>query len=239
MGRGAAVLIRVGQERSETIDLFLAAALSSIAGALNAVGFLVAGSFTANMTGNVSALADAVAGGNLQLGLAFGGIVLAFIAGAAGIAWTIQIGEARGVRMIYALAVLLEAALLGAIGVLFLLSGAPETHLILALSFVMGLQNAVTTLISQARIRTTHVSGMATDIGIELAALTGPASLRRAALPKLKLHALTLICFTCGGILGALCYGLIGNWLFVGCAGFLCALALPEAARARRPRPRA
>lgn len=57
------MLIRVGSERSETIDLFLAAVLSTVAGALNAVGFLIAGSFTANMTGNVSAFADELAGG--------------------------------------------------------------------------------------------------------------------------------------------------------------------------------
>jgi uncharacterized membrane protein YoaK (UPF0700 family) len=33
--------------------------------------------------------------------------------------------------------------------------------------FLMGLQNAVVTRISNARVRTTHVSGTATDIGIE------------------------------------------------------------------------
>jgi uncharacterized membrane protein YoaK (UPF0700 family) len=39
--------------------------------------------------------------------------------------------------------------------------------LILGLSFLMGIQNAVVPRISDARVRTTHVSGMSTDIGIE------------------------------------------------------------------------
>jgi uncharacterized membrane protein YoaK (UPF0700 family) len=36
------------------------------------------------------------------------------------------------------------------------------------LCFTMGLQNAIITKISQAEIRTTHLTGMVTDIGIEL-----------------------------------------------------------------------
>ncbi|MGO8462711.1 DUF1275 family protein, partial [Rhizobium ruizarguesonis] len=40
--------------------------------------------------------------------------------------------------------------------------------LVPGLAFLMGLQNAVVKRISDARVRTTHVSGMATDLGIEL-----------------------------------------------------------------------
>jgi len=36
------------------------------------------------------------------------------------------------------------------------------------LCFIMGLQNAVITKISHAEIRTTHVTGLVTDVGIEL-----------------------------------------------------------------------
>ena len=56
------MLIHIGEERNGKIDRHLAAALSTIAGALNAVGFLMARSFTANMTGNVSAFAEEVVG---------------------------------------------------------------------------------------------------------------------------------------------------------------------------------
>ena len=73
------MLIRVGNERTKSIDLALAGLLSSVAGALNAVGFLVAGSFTANMTGNLSMFADHLANDGLLLALSFAGLVLAFI----------------------------------------------------------------------------------------------------------------------------------------------------------------
>lgn len=226
------MLIRVGSERSETIDLFLAAVLSSVAGALNAVGFLIAGSFTANMTGNVSAFADELAGGDVSTALAFAGLVAAFICGANVIALIIRTGERLRLRMIYALAVMIEASLLLATGLLFLTDRADAALMVVVLSFVMGLQNATTTMISKARVRTTHVSGMATDLGIELATLLGPEEARREAVPKLKLHSLSLGCFAGGGILGTLIFGLVGSWLFVLAAAVLFAIAIPETLRA-------
>lgn len=73
------MLIRTGSARTETLDLSLAGLLSTVAGALNAVGFLVAGTFTANMTGNISAMADTLVVGQVALALSFAGLVLAFI----------------------------------------------------------------------------------------------------------------------------------------------------------------
>jgi uncharacterized membrane protein YoaK (UPF0700 family) len=91
--------------------------------------------------------------------------------------------------------------------------------LIIGLSFLMGLQNAIVTHISQARVRTTHVSGMATDLGIGLARLMaipmgGMADEERATvLLKLRLHAGTIASFMAGGVLGVLawrCWGDLG-----------------------------
>ncbi|SFR33415.1 Uncharacterized membrane protein YoaK, UPF0700 family [Yoonia tamlensis] len=230
------MLIRVGDDRTSHIDLVLAGLLSSIAGALNAVGFLIAGSFTANMTGNISALADHVANGAFMIALSFGGLVIAFICGATLAAITIQAGERHGVRTIYALAITAEAFIVLALGIALARSAGNthETLFVIALSFVMGLQNAVTTMISRARVRTTHVSGMATDIGIEMAALFGGQKMKQDALPKLKLHSLTLICFTLGGVCGALIFGFVGFWLFVIAACMLLFMSLPEVLRARR-----
>ncbi|SEK69987.1 YoaK family protein [Pacificibacter marinus] len=230
------MLIKVGDDRTSNIDLVLAGLLSSMAGALNAVGFLIAGSFTANMTGNISASADHLANGAILTSLSFMGLVVAFVFGASIAALVIQAGERRHVRSIYALAITAEALILLLLGVALALSSANahETFMVIVLSFVMGLQNAVTTMISRARVRTTHVSGMATDIGIELAALVGDDRSRHDAVPKLKLHSLTLASFAMGGVLGALLFHLVGSWLFVGAAAVLLLIAVPEALRAHR-----
>jgi uncharacterized membrane protein YoaK (UPF0700 family) len=230
------MLIRVGDERTANIDLALAGLLSSVAGALNAVGFLIAGSFTANMTGNISAFADTLADGAVLISLSFAGLVVAFIFGAGMAALVIQAGERKKIRSIYALAIAGEAVVLLLLSAALVLAplGMHETFLVVILSFVMGLQNAVTTMISRARVRTTHVSGMATDIGIELAALVGGDASRQDALPKLSLHSLTLACFAVGGVCGAVLFGFVGYWLFVIAAAILLLIAAPEALRAHR-----
>lgn len=230
------MLIRVGSERTENIDLFLAGLLSSVAGALNAVGFLIAGSFTANMTGNISAFADEVASGAILNALAFAGLVVAFICGAWMIAFAIQTGERMRIRSVYALAVLVEAIILLVLGAILIRDDTRQIFLVIGLSFVMGLQNAVTTMISRARVRTTHVSGMATDMGIELAALMGPDRAKSGVLPMLKLHSLTLTSFAVGGVMGAVVFGLVGSWLFVIAALILLLVAVPETVRAQRKR---
>ena len=231
------MLVKVGEARSSNIDLVLAGLLSSIAGALNAVGFVIAGSFTANMTGNISASADHLAHGAIITSLSFLGLVAAFIGGASMAALAIQSGERRRIRSIYALAITGEAVILLVLGTALAFSSANvhETGLVIVLSFIMGLQNAVTTMISRARVRTTHVSGMATDIGIELAALVGDERTRRDAMPKLGLHSLTLACFAIGGVCGALLFQYIGTSIFAIAAVVLLLIAVPEALRAHRP----
>lgn len=230
------MLIKVGDARTSNIDLALASLLSSVAGALNAVGFLIAGSFTANMTGNISAFADHIANGAILIAFSFLGLVAAFICGAGVSALAIQAGESRQLRSVYALAIAAEAIILLLVGAALAKSSAVEheTSLVIVLSFVMGLQNAVTTMISRARVRTTHVSGMATDIGIELAALVGGEKSRQEAAPKLRLHSLTLACFAFGGFCGALLFQVVGSWLFLIAATLLLAIAVPEALKAHR-----
>lgn len=230
------MLIRVGDERTKNIDLALAGLLSSIAGALNAVGFMAAGLFTANMTGNISMFAEHLAQQNIVLALSFLGLVGAFICGAAMAAFAIQFGQKHQIRSAYAMAIFAEATILLLLGFAFLMHpyGVQETYLIIVLSYVMGFQNAVTTMISQAQVRTTHISGMATDLGIELAAIGSSPEARRDALPKLKLHSLTLACFAIGGVGGAISFGFIGFWLFVALATVLIFVAVPEMFRARR-----
>ena len=222
------MLIHVGEERNGKIDRRLAAALSTIAGALNAVGFLMARSFTANMTGNVSAFAEEVARGSWRTSLSFLLLLALFILGAALAGAFVTFGEQRGIRSIYAATIAVEGIVVLSFG-LFLTSsgGTSHTFLVGTLSLVMGLQNAVTSLISRSRVRTTHVSGMATDIGIGLSSVILPGRSRDTAVPKLMLHVLTLSAFALGGIGGALLYDFIDTWFFIVAGLFLIVIALP------------
>jgi len=85
------------------------------------------------------------------------------------------------------------------------------------LCFIMGLQNAVITKISKAEIRTTHVTGIVTDIGIELGKLaywnagsTAARPLVHADRKRLRMLSKLLGCFFIGGLTGALGFKHLG-----------------------------
>jgi uncharacterized membrane protein YoaK (UPF0700 family) len=230
-----AMLIREGDERPVEIDVKLAGCFAGIAGALNAAGFQAAGLFSANMTGNVSALSDRLGVGRPGATGILVSLMAAFVSGAFCSGLLIAAGRRRKIKGIYAYSILLESVLLAALGVadVTLPDAAGRAVLVLGLSFVMGLQNAATTRISDSRVRTTHVSGMATDIGLHLSSLFGGAD-RSAALARLRLHATTLAAFLVGGVAGVMTYLVIGGYLLIVVAFLLAAIAVPEAARARR-----
>ncbi len=225
------MLISTESARSHSADTRLACTLAAAAGALNTAAFEIVGFFSANMTGNVSLLSDHLAKANPGTGLFFLAIVILFIAGSALSTLVINSGRRRNIRTIYAFVILAEGAALMVLGVIenHFPPLSPGVVLILSLSFLMGLQNAVVTRISDARVRTTHVSGTATDIGIELAMLF--EVLRRKISPKeaplylsrLRLHVLTLLAFLAGGIAGIGLYRLLSyDFLLLVGFGLIC-----------------
>ncbi|WIJ26994.1 YoaK family protein [Devosia sp. RR2S18] len=228
------MLIREGDQRDLAVDIRLATLLAGIAGALNAAGFQAVGLFSANMTGNLSAFSDHLSLGELGAAALFGALLVVFIAGACTSGLLIEAGRKRQIRAIYAFSIVLEGLLLLLLGGvdIFIPAFDSSALLVLGLSFVMGLQNAATTRISNARVRTTHVSGMATDIGLGLAALFDRAPQRESALARLRLYTSTIIAFLIGGIVGVALYLTIGGYLLVFAAAILFAIALPEVKRA-------
>ena len=226
------MLVHEGDRRSLRIDLKLATALACAAGASNAAGFQAAGLFSANMTGNVSALSDQIGLGRFGPAALFAVLVAAFVGGALCSGVIMEQGRKRA-RGSYATCVLIEAALLAMLGLATLLIPELDLHLLpIGLSFAMGMQNAATTQISDARVRTTHVSGMATDIGLGIAAL-----LHAKPGPRFILSCFTLFAFLFGGIAGAMGYVMIGGWLFVMIGAALVAVALPAARYGRMLSP--
>lgn len=210
----------VGAERSDAADAQLGLALCFIAGAVNAGGFLAVGHYTSHMSGIVSEMADNVALGAAGLAVAGLGALISFVLGAACSAVLINWGRRHAAYGQYAFPLLLEAALLLAFGLVGSM-GRYLPFLIVAavplLCFIMGLQNAIITKVSHARIRTTHVTGIATDIGIELGKLfywnrtQAPLGGRVLAdRRKLRLLASLLGAFLLGGVVGALGFKHIG-----------------------------
>lgn len=198
--------------RSAETNLRLGCTLCAIAGATNAGGFLAVGQYTSHMTGILSSIADHLILGKIQLAVAAVALVMAFVGGAMTTAWMVNWSLRRQMRSAFARPLLVEAALL----LIFGIFGTAINHFaglfvpltVLLLCFIMGLQNAVITKVSHAEIRTTHVTGLLTDLGIELGKLlyfnrppfTQKVTANRG---KLRIHALLVGSFFGGALIGA------------------------------------
>lgn len=253
-GFGARVVAHLralaGPERTRHTNRDLAVLLTLTAGIVNSVGFMAIALYTSHMTGLTAMLADTLAAGALDVALLCLVGITAFVAGAAACALLFNWGRRRGLRSRYANVLLVEAMLVLLIGLVAeqLSTDGRSWALIALLGLTMGLQNAIITKISNAQIRTTHVTGMITDIGIELGKLAYPRRRGdpepvRPDLGRLGLHALLVSTFFLGGLVGALAYGAIGFVTVVPTACLLLAFAsipliddlraLPSAHRAR------
>ncbi|CAH2777644.1 MAG: hypothetical protein CPDRYMAC_0894 [uncultured Paraburkholderia sp.] len=235
------MLIRHGTDRPTILDHYLAYSLAFIAGALNTAGFYSLGFFSANMTGNISTGADRIALGDLFSGTVYLLLPVAFTLGATFATLAVEIGLRRGVTRIFAFSILSEAMLLLLLAIVDMLDNSRVMVLVLGLSGLMGFQNAIVTRISNWRVRTTHVSGMSTDIGIGIGLLItmftrGEQSESCAGhVERLRLHSVTVVAFCVGGILGVVAYKSLGGILLIIVAALLAMVALPSALR--RPKP--
>jgi uncharacterized membrane protein YoaK (UPF0700 family) len=164
-----------GRDRSVQANRQLGFALAFVAGGINAGGFLAVRQYTSHVTGMVSSLADNLALGEFALVVDAAVGVFAFLLGAMSCALLVNFARRRRMASEYALPLMLEAVLILLFGLMGARLAAFEGLLvpftIVLLCFVMGLQNAVVTKLSGGVVRTTHLTGTVTDLGIELGKL--------------------------------------------------------------------
>ena len=212
------------RHRTHAANWQLASLLAFTAGVVDVSGFLALGQYTSHMSGLVAGMAADLHSRGIAAMLHPAIALGCFVAGAASCAVMVNWERRRDRESLFAVPVLLEALLLASLAL-------PAVHhsiwlALSVLSFSMGLQNAIITKISEAEIRTTHVTGMLTDIGIELGKAlyfnrnrTQPRV--RADSPRLRLLSLLVVLFFSGGALGAFAYPRIGFLLLVPLAAAL------------------
>jgi uncharacterized membrane protein YoaK (UPF0700 family) len=224
-----------GRQREAGGNRQLGMALAFVAGAANAGGFIAVHQYTSHMTGIVSAMADGLAAGAFGLVAAGLGALAAFVAGAACCALIVNFARRRALHSLYALPLLFEAVLLLSFGMLGTWLASVEVLIVPAtvtlLCFMMGLQNAVITKLSNAEIRTTHITGVMTDIGIELGKALYPNRTAGAAPVaanhgRLRLLAGLALGFFTGGVAGAAGFTRLGYAATLPLAMLLVLLAI-------------
>jgi len=150
----------------------LAISLSWVGGYTNVVLYSFGGEFVSNMTGNVTSLAKSTAEGARGGVIVFGSLWAAFLFGAMSSSVMTESARRRGSASKYVLPLAVEALLLTLVALAIRLyspgsSIAPTLLIGCVAAVAMGLQNATITRISGAVVRTTHLTGVTTDFGLE------------------------------------------------------------------------
>jgi len=174
--------------------------LAFVAGVINVVGLA---SFehqaVTHLTGTTSLLAASLAGLDMSGAIHFASVIGSFLLGTVVSGFLIQNSVLKLGRR-YSVVLFLESLLLCVAGLLLNHNNAFGIYFAAS---ACGLQNAMVSTYSGAVIRTTHVSGMFTDLGISLGHI-----LRGLPIDALRLRLCLLIisAFLCGGVAGAFAF---------------------------------
>lgn len=194
--------------------------LAAIAGAVNAIGLLgFKHQAVSHLTGISTLLGLALVNVEAMESLHLFFILLSFMLGAA-LSGLIINNEILQLGRRYSVALFIEAALL-ILAMLALSHGSNIGHFLA--SAACGLQNGMVSTYSGATIRTTHVSGIFTDLGTMFGArLRGQLLDKRKAL----LYLLLIVGFIVGGSLGAYGYQQLQFGAFALPAAAACVLGI-------------
>ncbi|SEI95167.1 YoaK family protein [Frateuria terrea] len=179
------------------------AALAFIAGLVNAAGYMgFRHQSISNLTGSTTLLGISLGTGDGGEALHWALSLLAFVVGATASGAIVQKGTLKLGRP-YGVALLIESVLLFL--AVPLLGRQCAAGLWLA-SMACGLQNGMVSTYSGMVFRTTHVSGMFTDLGIYLG-----HRLRGLEVDALRVRVCLLVIgsFMLGGVVGAILYGFL------------------------------
>lgn len=200
------MLRHLGAKRTHTHNVKLATLLSLAAGFVNAAGFLAFSVLTTNVTGHAALFAERIAAQDWQTARVVALWMFFFLAGAFFSSLIVsRIG--RNQRFSYVIPILIEMAILIAVAIFgFEYDGSLVAKEIYAgsLLFAMGLQNSLVSIVSGSIVRTTHLTGTFTDLGIELGQFLQKNSIDRPALKsKIKLRSIIIFFFMAGALTGA------------------------------------
>jgi uncharacterized membrane protein YoaK (UPF0700 family) len=176
------------------------------AGFVNAAGFLAFAVLTTNVTGHAALFAERIALEDWRTARIVALWMFSFLAGAFFSSLIVsQVG--RNQRFSYVLPILIEIAILLMVALLGYKydNGLIKKEIFAgSLLFSMGMQNALVSMISGSVVRTTHLTGTFTDLGIELAQLFQKnKDSRPVLLSGIKLRSAIIFFFLVGAVGGA------------------------------------
>ena len=163
-----------GKNRTFIHNLRLATLLSFVAGIVNVTGVLSVQTLTTNITGHFAYFAEEIMKRDYAAAIPFFVFTVFFLFGAFTSNFLAELISRKHPNLSHVIPIALEMIILisvGIFGVQSSLSSSEGKWIAFAMLFAMGIQNSLVTKISQSTVRTTHLTGLFTDLGIELSQL--------------------------------------------------------------------
>jgi len=204
------------EERTNGWFLLGAVLLSALAGFTNSAALRLGSLAVSHITGSITRVSVEFSEGDMHTMVPFTVVLLAFFSGAV-LSGAVVAQKELGFGRRYAVLLLVEAALLALAAAL-----AEGTHRLVSLGLAAcacGLQNALASSYRGMVVRTTHMTGVVTDLGFEMGLWLRSGTMRRRLVP---LQLPVLVSFFGGGVLGALAAARIGpSALYLAALGAL------------------
>ena len=219
-----------GKNRTFIHNLRLATLLSFVAGIVNVTGVLSVQTLTTNVTGHFAYFAEEIMKRDYAAAITFFVFTIFFLLGAFTSNFLAELISKKHPNLSHVIPISLEMIILIAVGVFGIaseLSSIEGKWIAFAMLFAMGIQNSLVTKISQSTVRTTHLTGLFTDLGIELSQLffyKKPEEKKKLK-TSIYLRLSIIIFFFIGCISGGFLYNLLEmKTLFVAATFLLFAL---------------
>lgn len=203
------MLRRYSNSRTLKDNIQLGVFTAITAGMVNVASLVLFYSFTSNVTGHFAILAEEISNGNwFQIAVVFFWVGL-FFSGSFLSNFLIINSNRRNAFISHSLPMLLEITcflVVGIYGSHYYRETLTETEFLVALLlFSMGLQNGLTASISNFAVKTTHLTGLTTDLGIHLSMLTQKRYRQnQQVVDKTKLMSFIMLSYVSGGVLSGL-----------------------------------
>jgi len=202
-----------GKNRTFQHNVKIASLLSLVAGIVNVSGLFAVHQLTTNVTGHFAFFADEMAQKHFSTAWIYLLYIVAFFSGAFFSSLMVEMVLRRNARLTYIVPASIEVIILIFIGCLGADVVAQYNNTIAcSLLFAMGLQNALVTSLSKAVVRTTHLTGLFTDLGIEVSQLffyRRPEQ-KQKLMSSIRLRLSIIAFFFLGCIAGGLFYFVYG-----------------------------
>jgi uncharacterized membrane protein YoaK (UPF0700 family) len=234
--------VLLAKERTYKGNLLLASSTALAAGMTNVAGAMACYLFTANVTGHVASFAQHLLRDKwFEMLMAFAALFMFFL-GAFTANFLIRSFEHKGAYKAFAIPFVLEIAVLLLIGLYGITSSNQAEYytelLAGGLLFSMGLQNSTVTVITGGSVKTSHLTGLFTDLGSEVAEWLHPKTQKTDALKgKLNLRFNILAYYIAGGILGGYVFIQFGFVAFFSIALLLVLILAYDVFKSRRDTP--